>query len=932
MFRIRPASLICFLVAPMAWWGWPVIDEGSASAAAAVATAARPGSVAGKGEGEIPRGAIEDTVFEAADGRSVAAEAGWFEVPANRHRGGEERLTLRFVRFPSTADRPGAPIVYLAGGPGGSGIAAARGSRFELFQALRRVADVIAFDQRGTGASDAPEPCSQGWAVPLSEVGSRDVYEAAVRRAVAGCRDEWRRRGVDLDAFTTEESADDLEDLRRFLGVEKLQLWAISYGTHLAMSVMRRHPERIERAVLAGAEGPDHTLKRPGDAEAMLTAFAERPSADGGESALLADLERVLERLEDEPAEVALPSGELARIGPFDLRLLVSAMLRGPETMVQLPPALQAMAAGRFEALGGFLPRLRSGSIATMSAAMDVASGASPARRRLVAEGRSAGHLQGAINFPLGIMLETVPVRDLGESFRAPLESDIPALFISGTFDGRTPVSNAEELLPGFRRGAHLVLAGAGHSDPLFLSSPLILERMETFFGGGSVARRERIEVPFPRAVGGPAEIDDRVLIRRRIEDFVDPFVELAMFDGRVVVDVAGEVVFDRSFGLAHYELGLPHRADTRFRIASVSKTLTDAAVARLVRRGALDPTAPLARYLPDFPNADEIIVAQLLDHSSGIPHSNAQPWGNAKTSLSLDEIVARLAELPLDFPPGENKRYSNGGYAVLAKVMEVAGGGTYDQVLEDTLFEPLGMKDSGHLADARHPVPAMATGYEPGPVPGERRHARFYAVETRPGGGSLYSTTGDLLTFVRAVFREGFLSGEERQRFLGADDGIFSSQGRSPGFVAKVLYDPADDVIVVSLANSYAVPAGWAEAIAELATGSEKAPWEAPEGAVKAAPELNRVAAKDPRIGRYRSSYGGRPVVLERSPEGFLVESDVASDSRPAMIPLGPSAYLQPLYFSRCELEEDSGRIACRMLSGDPRYDDLLTPESSIP
>src|SRR3546814_959467 len=97
--------------------------------------------------------------FKADDGTVVEAERGKFDVPQHHAEPDGATFTLHFVRFPSTNPNPGSPIVYLAGGPGGSGISAAEGPRFELFMALREVADVIALDQRGTGASAVDPDC-----------------------------------------------------------------------------------------------------------------------------------------------------------------------------------------------------------------------------------------------------------------------------------------------------------------------------------------------------------------------------------------------------------------------------------------------------------------------------------------------------------------------------------------------------------------------------------------------------------------------------------------------------------------------------------------------------------------------------------------------------------------------------------------------------
>ncbi|HEX8922871.1 MAG TPA: hypothetical protein VF766_15460, partial [Pyrinomonadaceae bacterium] len=96
---------------------------------------------------------LKPYVFENGKGEKVEAELGVLLVPENRRNPQSNLIELAFVRFKSTAQNPGAPIVYLAGGPGGSGTGTATGSRFSLFMAMREVGDVIAFDQRGTGMS-----------------------------------------------------------------------------------------------------------------------------------------------------------------------------------------------------------------------------------------------------------------------------------------------------------------------------------------------------------------------------------------------------------------------------------------------------------------------------------------------------------------------------------------------------------------------------------------------------------------------------------------------------------------------------------------------------------------------------------------------------------------------------------------------------------
>ncbi len=444
--------------------------------------------------GAQPALRVEATTFTPENGAAVEAEIGRFRVPENRALEDGRTIELAFVRFPSTNPNPGPPIVYLAGGPGGSGSGTARGSRFDLFQSLRGVADVIAFDQRGTGLSEQLPDCPHETVLPLDVPGSRESYTAAWAETARACAAHWRRAGVDLDAYNTEESADDLEALRLVLEADQIALWSISYGTHLALATIRRHPSSISSAVMAGVEGPDHTDKMPRDQQDILERIDAIQRAESPDATFLEDIEAVLERLREAPVEVALEDGTVA-ITAFDVQWLAANMLGAPDLSLQLPELFQEMRADDFSGVAFWIRYLKSSSgMGAMSVAMDAASGASLWRQAQIASQGRETLLGDAINFPSPVIRDAIRVRDLGPAFRSPVLSDVPTLFISGTLDGRTAPANAEEVRAGFSRHAHLVLEGAGHSDPLFLSSPLILERIRTVFSGGMV-ESETLEV-----------------------------------------------------------------------------------------------------------------------------------------------------------------------------------------------------------------------------------------------------------------------------------------------------------------------------------------------------------------------------------------------------------------------------------------------------
>lgn len=474
--------------------------------AVAVAVAASLAAVAPAAAGPSVRAVPH--AFTPGSGPPIPAELGALDVPEDREAtgpGAHRRITLQFVRFRATTPRPGAPIVYLAGGPGGSGIQTARGPRLPVFLALRAIADVIVLDQRGTGISGDPLACAETYAMPLDQPLTRAAIGSAVGGASRRCADQLAARGVALGGYDTVESAADLDDLRRALGVERLTLWATSYGTTLALATVQRYPDRIERMILAGVEPLDAMLKLPGQQQALLADISRRAAADPAIGARLPDLAGTLERLISQLAaapravEIADPFTRLPVVivlGPLDLQAAIAGMLRGPESIALIPALVAQLVAGDWQPFATEAAGERRGRLpSVLPVAVDCASGASDAWRARIAREAATSVLGDAINAPFPEVCAPWPVPPLGDDFRRNPRSDVPVLAISGTLDGRTPRAGADHALAGMPRTRHLMLDNAGHGDDLIIGSPKIAEVMLRFLRG-ELARDERIELP----------------------------------------------------------------------------------------------------------------------------------------------------------------------------------------------------------------------------------------------------------------------------------------------------------------------------------------------------------------------------------------------------------------------------------------------------
>jgi len=439
--------------------------------------------------------------FTAGNGLETDAERGFFEVPEDRRLPGSRRIRLGYVRFPSTSPNPGPPIVYLAGGPGGSGVRTAMGPRFPIFMALREVADVIAFDQRGTGLSASiPDRASTTPYPAMTHAGMSAWYREEMQKAWI----DWTRAGVAMTGYNTEQNADDIEDLRRHLGAEKVNLWGISYGTHLALSVLKRHPNSIGRVALASLEGQDQTIKRPAHIDLFLDRVDRLMGADTAVRAAIPNMpalmRRVHERLEADPATVTFAgeSGSVdVKVGGFGIQYMASAMVANPPSLSMLPKVYLALDAGKTEVLAPLIPPPhRFFNISGMPEAMDLASGVSPARLALIEKEARTAVLGDSFNLPMPHLLGSIPGVDLGEDFRSPIRIETPALLVAGSLDGRTPLEEQAEVIAQFENKAQVMVENAGHN--VFEAHPEVETLLVKFFGEDAVGDTQ-LSLPPPK-------------------------------------------------------------------------------------------------------------------------------------------------------------------------------------------------------------------------------------------------------------------------------------------------------------------------------------------------------------------------------------------------------------------------------------------------
>ena len=219
-----------------------------------------------------------------------------------------------------------------------------------------------------------------------------------------------------------------------------------------------------------------------------------------------------------------------------------------------------------------------------------------------------------------------------------------------------------------------------------------------------------------------------------------------------VLVARDGKIVFQGGFGLADLEKKTPVTPETKFRIGSISKQFTAAAILKLAEEKKLAVTDKLSKFFPDFPRGGEVTLHHLLTHTSGIHSYTDKPDFYAKVGKPIEAgaLIESFKNDPPDFAPGAGFHYNNSAYFLLGEIVAKVSGKPFGDYLRATFFEPLGMKDTGIFVNA-NPPPSMALGYSWND--GKIAPALDWDMSWAGGAGALYSTVGDLFRWDEALF-----------------------------------------------------------------------------------------------------------------------------------------------------------------------------------
>jgi CubicO group peptidase (beta-lactamase class C family) len=350
---------------------------------------------------------------------------------------------------------------------------------------------------------------------------------------------------------------------------------------------------------------------------------------------------------------------------------------------------------------------------------------------------------------------------------------------------------------------------------------------------------REREKQQQQPATRPAVPIEDATHYRARINEFLNAARTKAGFSGAVIVSRGGKPVYQGAFGFSHLESKAPNTLDTPFRIASLSKQFTAAAVFRLAGQGKLDIDDPVHKYLPEFAEAPyrDITIHHLLTHTSGLPRVatgllGPLRWNRmSKAATPVDDYVRMAVQMRLEFEPGTDHEYSNFGYRVLAALIARVTGREYADYMEQEIFLPLGMKNTGVArvtrpqSESRVAEGLLFQRLDPAgkPLYTHGEDGRNYGAGY--GSGGIYTSANDLVRWDRVLAGDEFLSESQKKRLFqpiydyyacgwivkksGLDGRLYQTHsGGNEGFFSQMMRLPDDDLAIIAVGNVDGTPA----------------------------------------------------------------------------------------------------------------------------
>ncbi|MDX1700950.1 MAG: serine hydrolase domain-containing protein, partial [Melioribacteraceae bacterium] len=304
--------------------------------------------------------------------------------------------------------------------------------------------------------------------------------------------------------------------------------------------------------------------------------------------------------------------------------------------------------------------------------------------------------------------------------------------------------------------------------------------------------------------------------LSEKIDAYVLSYVKTNDFSGCVLVARNDSILFSGCYGKANFSFDIDNTEGTKFKVGSISKQFTAAAILMLEEKGLLSTNDPITKYFPAKTISNDLTIHHLLTHTSGLVdiYDLQDFYSFPCIGVNSVEIVDMVLDQKPYFNPGERYQYSNGGYVVLARIIEMVSGQAYEDYITNSIFKVLGMNSSGS-GGKNEVVKNLAIGYDP--------YGYSDVIESEDidylakGAGSLHSSCGDLLIWINSLKDRAILSKESYTKFFenyGNNYGygisvyksfgkeVFGHDGRITGFIGDYLHYIEDNISIIITGN----------------------------------------------------------------------------------------------------------------------------------
>jgi len=309
-----------------------------------------------------------------------------------------------------------------------------------------------------------------------------------------------------------------------------------------------------------------------------------------------------------------------------------------------------------------------------------------------------------------------------------------------------------------------------------------------------------------------------KIAFSEKSTEDIDKYASSIKFNGSIFVAQKGKVLLSKAYGMSNKEARIPNTTQTKFLIGSITKQFTALSIMQLEERDLLDVNDKIDKYISGFPHGKEITIHQLLSHTSGLPREIQDEIKLDSMPKTLEEALNVFKEKNIDLlcTPGEKFNYSNSGYILLGYIIEKVSGKTYSDYLQENIFTPLKMDNSG-FGYNRKENKELAIGYTDLLAKQETPND-LYDFSIWPfSAGGIYSTVDDLYKWDRALYTEQLVSKNTLNTiytpvkddygygwYISKDvnNTTYYHDGKAFGFLSQIIRQVDNDAFIVVLSN----------------------------------------------------------------------------------------------------------------------------------